>query len=117
MALRAHRKSNMTQASTRYMPTTDYMWLVASGATHSRNWFTAGLQGSRRQLAIVVTAHVLDFCDSAEDALDGYVGPADFDLRGNVRRRGLLARSEGWDPAAPTAGYDDYALRDPHQPA
>lgn len=112
---RASLKINMTEASTRYMPGTDHMWSVASGAIHSRNWFTAGLEGSRGQLAIMATAPVIDFCDALVDALDGYVGidPADFHQRAHVRRRVLLARANGSDPTAPAAGYADYARQTP----
>lgn len=114
-AARTSVKINMTDASARYMPETDYMWSVGSGATHSRNWFTAGLAGSRGQLAIMATAPVLDYCDALVDALDGYVGldPAEFHRRGHVRRRALLARADDWDRTAPATGYADYAKQTP----
>jgi hypothetical protein len=104
-------KINMTAASNRYMPAVHHMWPVASGATHSRNWFTAGLEGSRDQLSIMAVAPLLDFCDAFIDVMAGYVGldPATFHRRAHIRRRALLMRAEGWDPAQHAAGYDDYA--------
>ena len=102
-------KINMTDSSLAYTPITAHMWPVGSGAAHARNWFTAGLEGSRGQLAIMATAPVFDFCDALIDNLDDYVGldPAEFHRRAHVRRHALLARADGADRNAQVAGYDD----------
>jgi hypothetical protein len=68
---RAALKLNVTEASLRYMPGSHHMWSLGSGATHSRNWFTAGLAGSRSQLTIMVTAPLLDFADALARIVHG----------------------------------------------
>lgn len=102
---------NVTDASRRYMPGSHYMWPVGSGATHSRNWFTAGLAGSRGQLAIMAASPLLDFADALVDNTLGYLGldPSPFHERTHLRRRALLQRAESHDPGYAVATYTDYA--------
>lgn len=104
-------KINTTDASVKYMPGSHHMWPIGSGATHSRNWFTAGLEGSRSLLAIMVVAPLLDFADAALDNIHGYVGlpTVDFHKRAHLRRRALLARDENSPLGSVTHGYDEYA--------
>ena len=104
-------KINTTEASLKYMPGSHHMWSIGSGATHSRNWFTAGLEGSRSLLTIAIVSPLLDFVDNALDNLHGYLGlpTADFHRRAHLRRRALLARNEENPLASVTNGYDDYA--------
>lgn len=104
-------KSNVTDAGRKYMPGSQFLWPVGSGATHSRSWFTVGLAGSRSQLAIMATSPVLDFADALADHLLGYVGldATTFHQRTHLQRRALLQRAEGSDPRDAVAGYADYA--------
>ena len=102
---------NTTDASRKYMPGSHHMWPIGSGATHSRNWFTAGLIGSRSMLAIMVVSPLLDFADAAVDNVHGYVGlpTDDFHRRTHLRRHALLERREGTPAGAATYGYREYA--------
>jgi len=104
-------KFNATDAGKKYMPGSQFLWPVGSGATHSRSWFTAGLAGSRSQLAIMTTSPILDFADALADHLLGYVGldATLFHQATHLRRRTLLQRAEGHDPRDAVAGYADYA--------
>lgn len=108
---RAALKLNVTEASLRYMPGSHHMWSLGSGATHSRNWFTAGLAGSRSQLTIMVTAPLLDFADALVDNVSDYVGldTQQFHQKAHLRRRMLLARNDGKQLGSVTLGYADYA--------
>jgi hypothetical protein len=87
------------------------MWSLGSGATHSRNWFTAGLAGSRSQLSIMVMAPLLDFADALVDNVSGYVGldTQQFHQKTHLRRRILLERNDGKRLGSVTLGYADYA--------
>jgi len=108
---RSTTSPNITEASARYMPGTHHMWVIASGATHSRDWFTAALAGPRGQLAIMAASPVFDYCDRAIDVLGSYVGvdTGEFHRRAHVRRHALLKRAESHDVRSFVAGYDDYA--------
>lgn len=104
-------KTNATDASRRYMPGSHHMWSLGSGATHSRNWFTGGLEGSRSMLAIMAVAPLLDFTDAAVDNIHGYFGlpTSGFHQGAHLRRRVLLARDEGGPLGSVRCGYDEYA--------
>ncbi|MFT8178363.1 hypothetical protein ACLXNF_12330 [Mycobacteroides chelonae] len=103
---RAALKINVTELNSLYMQGSEHMWSLGSGGTHSRHWFTAGLEGSRDLLATMVVAPMLDFVDAAIDNIHGYLGlpTQDFHKRAHLRRVALL-------PGRGTlsAGYDEYA--------
>jgi hypothetical protein len=107
----ANLKFNVTDAGRKNMPGSRFLWPVGSGATHSRSWFTAGLAGSRSQLAIMATSPLLDIADALADHLLRYVGldATSFHQRTHLQRRALLQRAEGNDPRDAVAGYLDYA--------
>lgn len=109
---RAALKLNVTELNHLYMPGSEHLWTLGSGGTHSRHWFTAGLEGSRDLLSTMIVAPMLDFVDAAIDSINGYVGlpTREFHARGHQRRVALLSRrNEEISPGAISAGYDEYA--------
>ncbi|MBA8792489.1 hypothetical protein FHX74_000083 [Friedmanniella endophytica] len=102
-------KLQMTQSSRLYMPGMHYMWSIASGAVHSRHWFTAGLEGPRQEIATMIVAPLLDYSDILIKSIHGYVGldATDFHRRGHFRRTGVLAAARPDDALA--ASYSTYA--------
>ncbi len=103
---RAALKMNVTELNSLYMQGSEHMWSLGSGGTHSRHWFTVGLEGSRDLLATMVVAPMLDFVDAVIDNIHGYLGlpTEDFHKRAHMRRVALLPRR-----GTPSAGYDEYA--------
>jgi hypothetical protein len=89
-------KVSITAAGIKYLPGSHYMWAIGSGATHSRNWFTSGLEGPWETLVIAATAPVLDVSDALSHHLLGYVGldPAARHRKTHRRRRFLLSRAD-----------------------
>lgn len=108
---RAVIKANITEAATRYMPGSEQMWELGSGATHSRNWFTGGLDGPEDLLYIMAVTPMFDFADAVVDNIHGYVGLStdDFHARTHFRRISLLQRDPRRDSAVAQASYSDYA--------
>ncbi|WP_182263106.1 hypothetical protein [Rhodococcus sp. UFZ-B548] len=109
---RAALKINVTELNGLYMPGSEHMWSLGSGGTHSRHWFTAGLEGSRDLLAIMIVAPMLDFVDAAIDNIHGYLGlpTREFHKRAHQRRIALLSRrNEEVSREVFSAGYDEYA--------
>ena len=108
---RAALKINITDAATTYMPGSEHMWSLGSGATHSRNWFTVGLEGPNDLFYIMIVAPLLDFTDAAIDLTHGLVGlpTADFHNRAHLRRTTLLQRKPDHGRSPMQASYSDYA--------
>jgi hypothetical protein len=108
---RAALKINITEAAKTYMPGVEYMWTLGSGATHSRNWFTGGLEGPDDLLYIMIVSPLLDFTDAAIDLTHGLVGlpTADFHNRGHLRRTALVQRRPDQGRRLMQASYSDYA--------
>ena len=108
---RAAVKVNITEAATRYMPGSERMWEVGSGATHSRNWFTGGLDGPADLLYIMAVAPTFDFADAVVDSIHGYVGLSTdaFHAKTHFRRVALMLRDPRRVSAAARASYADYA--------
>ncbi len=108
---RAPLKINITEAATKYMPGSEHMWSLGSGATHSRNWFTGGLEGPTDLFYIMIATPLLDFTDAVIDNTHGLVGlsTAEFHNRAHERRVALLRRRPGYDGSRAQAGYREYA--------
>ncbi|MBN0975107.1 MULTISPECIES: hypothetical protein [unclassified Gordonia (in: high G+C Gram-positive bacteria)] len=108
---RAALKINITEAAERYMPGVEYMWTLGSGATHSRNWFTGGLEGPVDVFYIMIVAPLLDFTDAAIDLTHGLVGlsSTNFHNRAHLRRTALFQRRPDRDPRLMQASYSEYA--------
>ncbi|MFC7959064.1 hypothetical protein [Rhodococcoides kroppenstedtii] len=106
-------KLNITDLNAKYMPGTELMWTLGSGGTHSRRWFTAGLEGDRGTLAIWAVMPVLDSCDYVVDNVLRYVGlpRTEFHRRAHVRRT-MLSRRVRQDqyPNEATGGYAEYDM-------
>ena len=110
---RAAVKINITEAASLYMPGSEQMWEVGSGATHSRNWFTGGLDGHEDLLYIMAVTPTLDFTDAVIDSIHDYVGlsATEFHRRAHFRRTALLRRNPIQDPSVVQASYDEYAVK------
>lgn len=108
---RAAVKINITGAATTYMSGSEHMWSLGSGATHSRTWFTGGLEGPADLFYIMIATPLLDFTDAALDCTHGLLGlpTAEFHNRAHVRRIALLQRRPDYDRLRPQAGYREYA--------
>lgn len=108
---RAALKINITDAAAAYMPGSEHMWSLGSGATHSRNWFTGGLEGPNDLLYIMIVAPLLDFADAVIDLTHGFVGlpTADFHNRAHLRRTALFQRRPDHGRSLMQASYSDYA--------
>lgn len=108
---RAAVKVNITEAATRYMPGSERIWEVGSGATHSRNWFTGGLDGPEDLLYIMAVTPVFDFADAVVDSIHGYIGLSTeaFHTKTHFRRVALLRRDPRQVSAMGQASYADYA--------
>lgn len=108
---RAPLKLNTTELNKTYMPGTEHMWTLGSGGTHSRNWFTAGIEGPRSLIATAVVGPALDSCDYVADNVLGYVGQTThaFHSRTHLRRNALLLGARPDDHRGPArAGYAEY---------
>ena len=108
---RAALKINVTELNKRYMPGTEHMWTLGSGGTHSRHWFTAGLEGSRDTISVMVVGPMLDSCDYVIDNVLGYVGLPIHDFHTLTHRRRnalLLSQQRGLGQGAARAGYAEY---------
>lgn len=104
-------KLNITDLNEIYMPGTEHTWTLGSGGTHSRRWFTVGLEGSRDQICVMVVGPILDSCDYVMDNILGYVGLSgnDFHARTHRRRTALLLTHQGdHDRGFARAGYREY---------
>lgn len=108
---RAAVKVNITEAATRYMPGSERIWEVGSGATHSRNWFTGGLDGPADSIYIMAVTPIFDFADAVVDSIHGYVGLSTdaFHSKTHFRRVALLRRDPRQASAVGQASYADYA--------
>ncbi|UOG23829.1 hypothetical protein MTX80_23215 (plasmid) [Gordonia amicalis] len=106
-------KVNITKAATRYMTGSEQMWEVGSGATHSRKWFTGGLEGPEDLLYIMAVTPMFDFADAVIDNIHGYVGLSteDFHTKTHFRRVALLQKDPRRNSAAAQASYADYAAK------
>lgn len=101
---------NVTAESQRYAPGNHYLWVTGSGATHSRVWFTRGLEGPWADLVVMVVAPLLDVVDALIDNAFGYVGldPAGVHAKTHLRRTALLTRPSPPPlrrPCRPRCGY------------
>ncbi|WP_458683739.1 hypothetical protein [Prescottella equi] len=108
---KAALKVNIADAASKYMRGSEHLWTLGSGATHSRNWFTRGLEGPGDLIYIMVTTPLLDFTDAVIDSTHGYVGlpVADFHAKAHFRRVALLRRNPTQDPALAHGDYTHYA--------
>ncbi len=107
-------KLNVTELNAVYMPGTEHMWILGSGGTHSRHWFTVGLEGTRDQICVMVVSPILDSCDYVMDSILGYVGLSaeDFHTRTHQRRNALLVKHQGdQHNSFVRAGYAEYAAK------
>ena len=110
-------KMNATAASRRYTPGIHYIWTTGSGATHSRLWFTSGLEGPWAQLVVMIASPLLDMSDALIDNALGYVSldPTECHRRTHLRRQALLGRARHLGDT--THGYADYATQRDAAPA
>jgi len=108
---------NATDASRRYTPGIHYIWTTGSGATHSRLWFTSGLEGPWDQLVVMIASPLLDMSDALIDNALGYVSldPTEYHRRTHLRRQALLGRARQLGDT--TQGYADYAAQRDAAPA
>ena len=85
---------NVTAASSLYMPKSHYSWVLGSGATHCRLWYSDGLSGEWKTIVAGIVAPLLDVSDLIVDTLLGYVGVDGEVLHENThhRRKELLGR-------------------------
>ncbi|MET3642778.1 hypothetical protein ABIC73_004381 [Prescottella equi] len=108
---KAALKVNVTEAASDYMRGSEHLWTIGSGATHSRNWFTKGLDGPGDLIYIMVTTPLLDFTDAVIDCTHGYLGlpVGDFHTKAHFRRVALFRRNPTRDPALAHGDYEHYA--------
>ena len=85
---------NVTAASSLYMPKSHYSWVLGSGATHNRLWYSDGLSGEWETIVVGAVAPLLDVSDLLVDKLLGYLGVEGEPLHESThrRRRALMGR-------------------------
>lgn len=108
-ASKASLKQNVTAASELYTPKTHYSWVLGSGATHCRLWYSDGLSGDWETIVVGAVAPLLDVADLIVDKLLGYLGVDGQLLHENThrRRRALLGRVLSGDPQS---SYEEYLM-------
>lgn len=100
-------RDNTTAASERYAPEIHYNWVLGSGATHGRLWYSTGMEGEWNTLVVGIIAPLLDISDLVVDVLLGYAGVdgRQLHLQTHTRRRVLLERAH---PNIESGDYDHY---------
>ena len=98
---------NVTAASSLYMPKSHYSWVLGSGATHCRLWYSEGLSGEWETVVVGAVAPLLDISDLLVDKLLGYLGVDGTALHEAThrRRRALLGRVSRGDTQSSYADY------------
>ena len=108
----ANVKVNTTDASRRHTPGTHYLWAIGSGATHSRTWFTMGLEGPWDQAVVMITGPLLDIEDALVDSILGYVGMREAITKRHenthLRRQSIM---KSVYPRSVSVPYSEYAAQ------
>ncbi|KAA0977153.1 hypothetical protein FQ154_09655 [Paeniglutamicibacter gangotriensis] len=100
-------RDNTTKASERYTPGIHYNWVLGSGATHGRLWYSNGLEGQWSMIVVGAVAPLLDISDLLVNIPLGYAGVDGrrLHLQTHTRRCALLARTS---PGMEMGTYDNY---------
>jgi len=93
-----------------YTPGTKHNWAIGSGASHTRRWLTAGMEGPAGEVVAGVVAPIFDMIDALLHNVLGYVGLcADgYHQKTHVRRVAILGRAR---PREVVGGWADYATK------
>jgi len=84
------------------------LWVIGSGATHSRTWLSQGMEGPWSTVVAAVLLPLLDVADALSDTLCGYVCHNSAPLHAKTHlRRVTIYRNLG--NTAPVASWTDYA--------
>lgn len=100
-------RDKATEASRLYTPKIHYNWVLTSGATHCRLWYTNGVHGEWDTIVVGTVSPLLDIADLLVDRVLGYVGFDGQKLHENTHRRRLklLNRVVAGDSQS---SYDEY---------
>lgn len=98
---------NVTELVDRFTPRQN-LWHMFSGATHSRGWLIAGLEGPDTEVITSVLAPLLDTSDALTVEVARYFGldPRPTVQRSHANRVALLRRAR--PSSSPAAGVDAY---------
>jgi hypothetical protein len=98
---------NVTAASSLYMPKSHYSWVLGSGATRCRLWYSDGLSGEWETIVVGAVAPLRDVSDLLVDKLLDYLGVDGAALHEATHRgrRTLLGRVL---PGDTQSSYADY---------
>lgn len=80
---------NVTECVSRFTHGQAYLWSLFSGATHSRAWLIAGLEGDMTELFTTILSPLLDTSDTLVVEVGHYLG---LDPRPTVHRTHRHAR-------------------------